>query len=95
MGLFLYEAAIAGKDSAGRDIMTQKEYGKRISQMAPPSPILKDCSFAYVIGGRICVLGQILWNYYGSLWLEKNRRLHRRFHDFGGAFCPVYRPEPL
>lgn len=71
MGLFLYEAAIAGKDSAGRDIMTQKEYGKRISQMAPPSPILKDCIFAYVIGGLICVLGQILRNYYGSLGLEK------------------------
>lgn len=51
--------------------MTQKEYGKRISQMAPPSPIVKDCMFAYVIGGLICVLGQILWNYYGSLGLEK------------------------
>ena len=51
--------------------MTQKEYGKRISQMARPSPIVKDCIFAYVIGGLICVLGQILWNYYGSLGLEK------------------------
>ena len=53
--------------------MTQKEYGKRISQMAPPSPIVKDCMFAYVIGGPICVLGQIFWNYYGSLGLEKNQ----------------------
>ena len=51
--------------------MTEKEYGKMVHSMAPKSPILKDCIFAFIIGGLICTLGQVFMNIYASLGLEK------------------------
>lgn len=51
--------------------MTEKEYGKLVSQMAPKSPIWKDCLNAFWIGGLICLLGQLAMNGYMALGLEK------------------------
>ena len=51
--------------------MTENEYGKLISQMAPKSPIVKDCVLAFLVGGLICTLGQALLALYGALGLEK------------------------
>lgn len=51
--------------------MTDKEYGKLVQDMAPKSPIVKDCVFAFVIGGLICTLGQLVMNGYAALGLEK------------------------
>ena len=51
--------------------MTEKEYGKLISQMAPKSPILKDCFNAFGIGGLICTIGQLILNGYTALGLDK------------------------
>lgn len=51
--------------------MTEKEYGKLVQDMAPKSPLWRDCLNAFWIGGLICTLGQALMNWYGSLGLEK------------------------
>ncbi len=51
--------------------MTDKEYGKLVSDMAPKSPIGKDCLNAFWIGGLICVLGQLAVSGYMALGLEK------------------------
>lgn len=51
--------------------MTPKEYDKLVKSMMPRSPIVKDCSFAFVIGGLICTLGQLLINSYTALGLDK------------------------
>ena len=51
--------------------MTEKEYGKLISQMAPKSPIIKDCFNAFWIGGLICTIGQLILNGYTALGLDK------------------------
>ena len=51
--------------------MTQKQYGELAAQLAPKSPIWKDCLNAFWIGGVICVLGQIFSNCYQSWGLEK------------------------
>lgn len=51
--------------------MTQKEYGKLIKDMAPKSPIVKDCIFAFLIGGLICAIGQAFMNLYSNLGLNK------------------------
>ena len=51
--------------------MTEKEYGKLIKEMAPRSPIGKDCLHAFWIGGLICTIGQALINGYAALGLEK------------------------
>ena len=51
--------------------MTEREYGKLVKSMMPRSPMWKDCLFAFVIGGLICVLGQFLMNCYGGWGLDK------------------------
>ena len=51
--------------------MTPQEYDKLIKDMAPKSPIVKDCFHAFWIGGLICTLGQLILNGYLSLGLEK------------------------
>ena len=51
--------------------MTEKEYGKLAQEMMPKSPIWKDCLGAFVIGGLICTLGQLLLNCYENWGLDK------------------------
>jgi stage V sporulation protein AC len=51
--------------------MTEKEYGKLVENMAPKSPILKDCIWAFVVGGLICTLGQFFMNCYGKWGLDE------------------------
>lgn len=51
--------------------MTQKEYGKLIKDLSPKSPILKDCIWAFVVGGLICTLGQWVQGVYMNLGLSK------------------------
>ncbi len=51
--------------------MTEREYGKLIQDMAPRSPIKKDCFNAFWIGGLICCIGQLLLNGYTALGLDK------------------------
>ena len=51
--------------------MTQKEYGKLVKELAPVSPVKKDCLWAFVVGGIICTVGQLLVNGYTALGLTK------------------------
>ena len=53
--------------------MTEKEYGKLVKDMAPKSPILKDCFFAFVIGGAICARGQLIMNGYLAAGLDQEK----------------------
>ncbi|MBQ4641979.1 MAG: stage V sporulation protein AC [Oscillospiraceae bacterium] len=53
--------------------MTEKEYGKLVQNMAPKSPIGKDCLLAFLVGGLICCIGQALLNGYQALGLEKEQ----------------------
>ena len=51
--------------------MTPREYDKLVSRMAAPSPMGKDCLNAFLVGGLICTLGQLLMTGYKALGLEK------------------------
>ncbi len=51
--------------------MTEKEYGKLIKDMAPKSPMGKDCLMAFLIGGLICCIGQLIMNGYAALGLDE------------------------
>ena len=51
--------------------MTEKEYGKLIKSMSPPSPLGKDCVNAFWIGGLICCIGQAIMNGYIALGMDK------------------------
>ena len=51
--------------------MTPKEYSKLIKSMQPRSPLVKDCIFAFLIGGTICAIGQLVMNGYSALGLSE------------------------
>ena len=41
--------------------MSPQEYRAYIKERAPKSPIWKDTALAFLIGGAICVLGQLIF----------------------------------
>ena len=51
--------------------MTEREYDKLVKSMMPKSPIGKDCLLAFLVGGGICALGQLILNGYLALGLEE------------------------
>ncbi len=42
--------------------VSKDEYGKMADRASPPSPVLKNCCFAFLIGGFICLLGEIIFD---------------------------------
>ena len=50
--------------------MTPEAYQALVKQMSPPSPIVKDTVLAFLVGGAICTVGQLLSNWYGTLGLD-------------------------
>ena len=52
--------------------MTEKEYGKLVQKLSPNSPMWKDCIWAFVVGGLICTLGQLIMNGYLALGMVKD-----------------------
>lgn len=48
---------------------TIKEYDKMVKKASPPSPNLKNCIWAFTVGGIICVIGQLLLEGYSALGL--------------------------
>ena len=50
--------------------MTEKEYSELVDELSPNSPLWRDCLGAFLIGGLICALGQVLMNVY-SFWLDE------------------------
>ncbi len=51
----------------------RKQYDTLVKEMNPPSPMGRDCLMAFLVGGRICVLGQAFLNWYGDLGLTKDQ----------------------
>lgn len=51
--------------------MTEKQYQQRVQELSPKSPMGMDCLNAFLIGGAICLIGQIFMNLYSSLELSK------------------------
>ena len=52
--------------------MTPKEYDALLRQLSPKSPIWKDTLMAFLVGGGICVVGQLILNGWGELGLAKD-----------------------
>ncbi len=51
--------------------MTPKEYQEYVKKMSPDSPLWKDMAMAFLIGGLICVVGQLVQNGWAGLGLNK------------------------
>ncbi len=52
--------------------VTPEEYQKMQKQASPPSKSYINIPMAFLIGGLICVIGQLLLEGYGALGLEKD-----------------------
>ena len=44
-------------------IYTNKSYQEYVNQKSPNSPILKNCINAFLIGGLICSIGQVIYSF--------------------------------
>lgn len=44
--------------------LTNEEYSELVKESSPKSPVIKDCIFAFIIGGGICLFGEILRQFY-------------------------------
>lgn len=44
--------------------MNEKEYGEYVKGKVKKSPVLKDCLMAFLFGGSICTVGQVILNLY-------------------------------
>ncbi len=51
--------------------MTNNEYKKYVDKKTPNSTIIKDVLLAFVIGGIICIIGQLILDGYKYLGLDK------------------------
>ncbi len=51
--------------------MTPEEYRRYVRQKEKKSPILKDVLLAFVVGGAICVIGQVIQNGWSALGLSE------------------------
>ncbi len=60
--------------------MNKKQYEKYTKKFDKPSPIIKNCLWAFFVGGAICTLGQIMLN------LMKNMGLSE---DVGKKLVPI------
>ncbi len=52
--------------------MSNQEYDTYVKELAPKSPLWKDVLCAFVIGGAICVLGQLIQGGFMKLGLDKD-----------------------
>lgn len=51
--------------------MTSKEYNRYVARLAKKSPLGKDLLNSFLIGGLICVVGQLILNGYTALELSE------------------------
>ena len=47
--------------------INKEEYQQYVQKTAPKSPIVKNCCLAFVFGGGICTLGQLLLDLYKNI----------------------------
>ena len=54
--------------------MKKEDYKKLVSQKSRPSPILKNTFRAFLVGGSICVLGELLGELYAYLGADEETK---------------------
>ena len=51
--------------------ISKQEYGELVKKASPPSPKIKNCLWAFFVGGSICTFGQLLLTLYKYLGLKE------------------------
>ena len=54
-----------------KPIQTPKDYQKYVDEKSPNSPITKNCIMAFLVGGLICTIGQIITNIFTARGFDK------------------------
>ena len=47
-----------------------RQYDEMVSRASPPSPVVRDCAWAFLVGGAICTLGEALRQFF-LIWYDK------------------------
>ena len=47
--------------------LSKKNYGELVKKTSPPTPIFKNCTVAFMVGGFICVIGELLAKFYAEI----------------------------
>lgn len=55
-----------------KNTMTNEQYNEYVKSKTPNSHIVKNCIWAFLIGGIICLIGQIILNIYKSVGLSND-----------------------
>lgn len=58
-----------------KEKMQQQKYQSKVDNVTPKPPLLKNICWAFVVGGLICTLGQLITDYFLGLSLQKKRLL--------------------
>lgn len=54
----------------------KEEYGPMVQKASPNSRLVKNCRWAFTIGGSICVVGEILYEFYRNMnFINSDARL--------------------
>ena len=54
----------------------KEEYTRMVHKASPPSRLVKNCLWAFVIGGSICVAGEVLYEFYVNMnFINSDARL--------------------
>lgn len=59
------------KDSKNKEKVIKKEFVKLSTQIEPKNKLLKNCFFAFIIGGLICMVGQFFNNVLMNMGLSE------------------------
>ena len=55
----------------GNPLESNKAYQEYVDKKTPNSPILKNCFLAFLVGGLICALGQVIFEYAKSRGIDE------------------------
>ena len=50
--------------------ISNKKYNEMVKKASPPSPIFKNCIWAFGVGGAICCFGELMFKIYGMLGMD-------------------------
>jgi stage V sporulation protein AC len=50
--------------------ISNKKYDEMVKKASPPSPVLKNCLWAFGVGGAICCFGEVLFKLYGMFGMD-------------------------
>lgn len=75
--------------------MTNQQYAEYVKRKSPASPLWGDLLRAFLIGGAICALGQVITELWVISGLSRARRRHGLLHDAGVPRRALHRPRRI